>query len=116
VALLRPEPERARAQVHLVDEGDEELRAEALGLLLELLHQLRPLDAFGEAGVVFDIGGDGELAAGLRAVDDEGLEVGAGGVDGGGQSRRPRADDDDFAVQGLFRHVVSLRLLRAPGL
>jgi hypothetical protein len=79
--------------------------AEASGLLLELLHQLRALYAFGEARIVLDLGGDGELAAGLRAVDDEGLQVRAGGIDGGGQARRAGADDDHLAVLRLFRHA-----------
>ncbi len=100
------EREGAVREVHTVDVGLKEVRAEATRLLLELDHQLRALDAFGEAGVVLDLGGDGELSAGLRAVDDEGFEVSARGVDGGGQARRPRADDDDFAVQSLFRHAV----------
>jgi hypothetical protein len=35
-----------------------------LGLRLHLLHQPRALDRCREARVIFDVGGDGELAAG----------------------------------------------------
>ena len=113
VPLFGPDGERSFAQVNLVDERDEELGAEAPGLLLELLHQLRALNALGEAGVVLDLGGDGELAAGLRAVDDERVEFGARRVDGGGQARRAGADDDDLAVQCLFNHASGFK--RPPG-
>ncbi len=40
-----------------------------------------PMMPFGKAGVVLDLGGDGELTAGLHALDDQRLEVGARGVD-----------------------------------
>ena len=46
-----------------------------------------PEDAVGEAGVVLDVGGEHELPAGADALDDDRLEVGAAGVDGGGQAR-----------------------------
>ena len=42
--------------------------ADMLGLLLHLLHQPRALDHVGEARIVLDIGGDGELAAGLQPL------------------------------------------------
>ena len=47
------------------------LRADMLGLLLHLLHQPGALDDVGEAGIILDVGGDGELAAGLDALDDD---------------------------------------------
>src|SRR5436305_11156364 len=109
VPLFSPDGERSLTQVNLVDEGDEELRAEALGLLLELLHEFRPLYAFGEARVVLDLRCDGQLPAGLWAVYDERVEFGARGVDGRGQARGARADDDDFAVQGLFHHASGFK-------
>ena len=39
--------------------------AEASRLFAHQVDQLGPHDAAGEAGVVLDVGGDGELAAGL---------------------------------------------------
>ena len=83
-----------------VDVGDvvgDELRAEALGLRAHLAHQLRAEDAVAEAGVVVDVGGDHELAAGLEALDAERLQVRAGGVQGRRVAGGAAADDDDVA-------------------
>ena len=90
-----------------VDLLGEELGAEAGGLLAEAHHQLGAHDALGEAGEVLDLGGEHELAAGLVAGADgspsmtSGREVGAGGVDGGGEAGGAGADDDDVADVGL---------------
>ena len=73
--------------------GDE-AGAEALGLGAELVHHLRPHDALRVAGVVLDVGGVLELAAPLEALDDERLELGAGGVERGGVAGGAAADDD----------------------
>ena len=80
-----------------------DLGAEARGLLLHVVDELGALDAVGPAGEVFDQRGDGELAAGLVAFEDERLEVGARGVDGGGQPGAAGAQDDGVA-NGGFRH------------
>src|SRR5580692_4066528 len=74
-----------------------ELGAEARGLRSHVVDKFRALDAVGEAGKVFDQGGDGELAAGLMAFDEERAEVGAGRINGGGQPRAAGADDNDIA-------------------
>ena len=73
-------------------------RAEALRLLAEAVHELRPVDALGEARVVLDLAGEHQLAAGRGARDDDGLEVGARRVDGGGEAGRARADDEDLRL------------------
>ena len=52
----------------------------------------------GKAGVVLDVGGEHELAAGADAFDHERVQVGARGVDRGGEAGRARSDDDDFAA------------------
>jgi hypothetical protein len=83
--------------------GHAQLGAEADGLLLHVLDKVGALDAFGPAGKVFDQGGDGELAAGLVAFEDERLEVGACSVDGGGESGAAGAEDDSVARR-VFRH------------
>ena len=70
--------------------------AEALGLLAENIHHLRPHDAMLEAGVVLHLGRDHELAAGLVAFEDERLQVGAGCIKCCCQACRPGADDDNF--------------------
>ncbi len=76
------------------------LGAETLGLLLHVLDEFGALDSFGPAGEVFDEGGDGELAAGLVAFEDEGLEIGARGVDGSGKAGAAGAEDDEVAGFG----------------
>ena len=50
--------------------------AEALGLLAHQVHQVRPVDALGEAREVVDGRGQGQLPSRLAALEDEGSEVG----------------------------------------
>ncbi len=69
-----------------------------IGLLLHLLHQPGALDDVGEARIVLDIGGDGELAARLDALDQHRLEHGARGIDRGRVARRAGANDDDLGT------------------
>lgn len=90
-----------------VDHGVFDAGAELFGLGLHFHHEFRAHYAIGESGVVFHIGGGGELASGLRAGEDEGLKVGAAGVDGGGPSGAAGSDDGDvfhgdkFVCRGL---------------
>ena len=56
------------------------LGAETLRLLAHVLDQFRPLNAFWEAGEIFDQCGDRQLPAGFVAFNDERLEIGARGV------------------------------------
>ena len=73
----------------------DDLGAEALGLRAHLRHQLGPHDAVAKPGPVLDQRRQHQLAAGLEALDDERLEVGARRIEGRGQSGRAGADDDD---------------------
>ena len=82
--LAEVEREGMLGEIDGVEVGHAQLGTEADGLLLHVLDELGTLDALGPAGKVFDQRGDGELAAGLVAFEDEGLEVGAGSVDGSG--------------------------------
>ncbi len=91
-----------------VEVAHAKLGAEAGGLLLHVFDEFGALDAFGPAGEVFDQGGDGELAAGLVAFEDEGLEVGAGGVDGGGEAGAAGAEDDQVANRNFCRCVCHI--------
>lgn len=70
--------------------------AEAGGLRFDIHDEVGALDALWEPRKVFDESGGGELAAWFVAFEDEGREVGAGGVDGGGEACTTRADDDEF--------------------
>ena len=54
----------------------------------------------GEARIILDVGGDGELAARLAALDQHRLQHGARRIDGGGVAGGPGPQDDDFGVLG----------------
>jgi hypothetical protein len=69
-------------------------------LLFHLLHQPGTLDDVGKTRIVLDVGGDGELAAGLDTLDQHRFEHCAGGVDRRGVAGRAGADDDDLGVDG----------------
>ena len=84
-------------EVDRAEMGHAELGTETGGLLLHVLDEFGTLDALGPAWEVFDQGGDGELAAGLVAFEDERLEVSAGGVDGGSKAGAAGAKDDGIA-------------------
>ena len=62
------------------------------------VHQIGAQDPIGEAGEILHIGGGHQLAtgdaAGLEARDQQGAEVGPGGIDGGGVAGGPGANDD----------------------
>ena len=92
------EDERAAVELDLDDDVVDDLGADVLGLRLHLVHEPGALDDVGEAGIVLDVGGDGELAAGLEALDHDRLEHGARRIDGRRVSGRTRPDDDDLGV------------------
>ena len=74
----------ALGEVYLGGQTRAYLSAEALGLLAQVLHQDGTRDALGVAGEVLHLCGLCELAAGLYALIEEGCEVGASRIDGGG--------------------------------
>ena len=99
------DPEVDLGDVDLAEPGPESLR-----LLAKLVHELGSEDPVGEARVVLDIGGDHQLAAGRRTLEDEGLQVGAGRVESGGEPGRAGSDDDKFLVTHCsFRFVFIQR-------
>jgi hypothetical protein len=84
-----------------------ETGAEMFGLFLHHFHQFgtgRGVFGIEKAGVIFHFGGDGDLAADLRAGDYQRIQLRAGGVKRGGQTRRTGADDDYF----FFFHCLFL--------
>ena len=108
--------ERPLAEVDRGHVVGDVLGAEALGLLADPHHQLRAEHALGEAGVVLDVGGDHQLAAGLKTLDTERVQIRARGVDGGCQSCTGAADDDqvtDVVAHGPERRT-SLPASPAP--
>ena len=80
------------------------------GLLLHLLHQPGALDDVGKAWIVFHVGSDGELAAGLDALDQHRFQHRTRGVDRCRISRRARTDDDDLGVDGGWHGQVRSRM------
>ena len=110
VAAIAFQPERALGEVRLDNGVRGDLRAHMLGLGAHLFHQPRALDHFGEARVVLHIGGDGHLAAGLDAFDQQRFQHGAGRVDGRGVAGRTGADDDHLFVAGT--HWTCLLFMR----
>ena len=86
---------------HLGHVVGHQLGAEPLGLGPHVLHQVGAHDAVAEPGVVLHLGGVHQGATGGDgALEDQRLQVGPGGVDGGGVAGRSRADDDDVADVG----------------
>ena len=94
------------AELDPVDVIGDEAGAEALRLGAELVHHLRPHDPLGVARVVLDVGRVLQLTAPLEALEDERLEVGARGVEGGGVAGRPAADDDHVLDLLLVCHLL----------
>ena len=107
VAQIAGRDKRPARQIERVDLVEDDAGPDMLGLLLHLLHQPGTLDDVGEAGIVLDIGGDRQLAAGLHPGDQQRLQIGARGVDRRGVAGRPGADDQDLAVV-LFGHAALL--------
>jgi hypothetical protein len=87
-------------KVDLVDVVEHDLGLEALGVLQEALHQLRALHAVDVGRPVVHLGGGHQLAALRDAGDQQGFEVCAGRVDGGGVAGGAGAEDQNFGVLG----------------
>src|SRR5947209_9104161 len=73
-----------------------------------MLHELGAHDPARESGVILDIGRLLEQTAPREALDDQGLEVGAGRVERRGVARRPTPDDDHFLDP--FAHFIKYSL------
>src|ERR1700675_467854 len=101
-----PDAERPLREVDARDVVGEKLGAEPLGLASELAHQLRTHDPFREAGVVLYVARDHQLAAPLKAFDDEVLQSGAGAVEWSRISGWAAADDDQLA-NSVVVHISS---------
>ena len=102
-ALVAGQNEGALVQVDAVDMIEDDLGLEALGMLAHALHQVRPLQTFHVTGPVVHFGGGSELTAHLHTGDQQRLEIGPRGVDGGAVTGRAGAQDDQTGV-ACFRH------------
>src|SRR5262245_47950598 len=116
IAGIAIDSERAPAEIGSAHMVGNELGPDMLGLPLHLLHQPGALDDVGEAGIILDIGGDGELSAGLDALDQNRLQHGAGGIDRSRIAGSARTDDDELGSVSLAhrRGTPVLRLSRNP--
>ena len=94
----RPDPERTLGEVHLVDIDIDQARAEALGLGAHRGHQVRTLDAVGEARVVLDVAREHQLATRRRAGQDDRFQGRARGIDRGRQPGRAGPHDQELRV------------------
>src|SRR5690606_15146552 len=94
--------ERTLTEVHRGDVLAQNAGPEAQRLILESLHQFLATDPLDEAGIVLDLGGEHQLAAGDHlarrlALDHQRIERGPCSVDRGGPGRGAGTYDD----QGL---------------
>jgi hypothetical protein len=87
--------ERALAQARGMDLVGDHFGLEALGVLLEALHQVRSLDALGVGRPVIHIGRGHELAALRHAGDQHRPQVCPRRVDRGGITRRAGAENQE---------------------
>ncbi len=110
--------ERSLAEAHLGHRAAHEARAEARHLAPEHVHHLGALDAVLEAGIVLDLGGDGELAAGFVPLDQQRTQIGARRVERRGQSGGTGAENYDLVdfVSHMNRLRIGLRCLVEPGI
>ena len=70
----------------------------ALGLSLEVGHQIRPHQAIRETGEVLNLGGLHQLTTWLNAgCNHQWVELSSRGIDGGGVAGRAGTNDDDFS-------------------
>ncbi len=94
-ARIERQAEGALGQVGLSHDVMQDFGADMFSLGLHLLHQPGALNGLGEAGIVLDVCGDGQLAARLKPGDHHRVQRGAGGVDGGGPAGGAGTDDGD---------------------
>jgi len=82
-----------------------DLGVETLGVFLKALHQLGALHAVHVSWPVVHLGGGHQLAALGHASDQQGLEVGTGGIQGGGVTSRAGAENQNLGVLCGCGHV-----------
>src|SRR5258707_7580526 len=80
------------------------------GLLFHLLHQPWALNDVGKTRIIFHVGGDGELAAGLDALNQHGFKHRPRRVDRSGVTCGTGTDDDDLGMDGGRHRGRSLSL------
>src|SRR5579864_8656013 len=94
--VVDPDAQRRACKVNFGDVEVVDLGAEARGLLAKTLHQFGSHYALWEAGIVLDIGGQHQLAAIQPTGEQQRSKVCTRRVNGGCQTCRTRADDDNL--------------------
>ena len=89
-----------------MDMVEHELGVEPLGMRMEALHELRPLDSRRVGGPVVDVGRGHQLPALGDAGDQDRLQVGSGGVDRGGVAGGAGAQDQEPGMFGGAHRVL----------
>ena len=94
------------------DIAGHKLRTEPFGLRPHFLNKIGSQDGMTKARIVFHFGGQRQLAACVRPLDKHRLQVGAGRIDGCGQSGGARSDDHHILHRREFTtrpHMVARR-------
>jgi hypothetical protein len=99
-AAIANHPERALREIDVDDMVPHHPGADMFRLCLHLLHQPRTLDHVAEAGIIFDVGCDGELPTRLHPLDHDRRHAGAGSIDCSGQARGTGAEDEHTGGMG----------------
>jgi hypothetical protein len=113
LGVADPDTEGALGEIDLRHVVGDELGAEALRLLAEVLHHLGPEDPVRVAGVVLHVARDHQLAAPGEAFDDERVEVRPRRIEGSGVAGGASADDDHFAHVARAHCVLSFDRIHA---
>ena len=103
---------RPLAQIHFSDPAFHKFCPETFGLLAKLVHKLGTLNAFGKAGVIFDVSGDHQLAARRSllsgvcgSIDQQWFQACARRVNCCREAGWSRSDDDDVSFGRLIIHL-----------
>lgn len=90
--------------LELLDHAVAVAGSESFGLLVHALDQFRAVDPLREAGEIFHGRRCGQLSARQATFENEGREIGAGGVDGRRQAGASRAHNDHMFHTGGSKH------------
>lgn len=109
IFVVHPTTEGAGGEIDLGDDTGAHLGANMEGLVADILHDDGAGRAFWIAGKILDFIGDSQLATHLKTLNEEGVEVCAGGVYTGGISGRSGAYNQAF---NMFSHSDRIRRQR----
>ena len=98
VAAVAGQLERAARQVDVDDRVPDHARADVHRLRGHLLHQPRALNHLGETRIIFDVGGDRQLAAGLQPLHHDRHHARSRGIDGGREAGGTGTEDEHLGM------------------